>query len=459
MSNALKITHFLIPLLFFSSLSFGQTENYRQDPEWIKHYQSKGFISSSLSVDDKGNYYSAGSFEQYLGLSPTEGIVPSRSRSTEKAPNHLFAQKHDPSGNLLWTIYANGEGRVHDISLADDGHLYIVGEVFSAGLVMSSADGHLDTLQKPNTDLSRGIYILKYSAEGNLIKSLFWSEDQSENANSVLVDPEGNVYIGGSFSYRIENELIRSYLLLKFSSDFELIWKKKGSQKGRSSLVDLCFDRRKNLIIAGNFTEQLIIDSEHIELNHKSQKPFIAKLKPNGNLDWISMHLDSSPELDYGNTIISICADRWSRIYATGHSNGRFQLLRLTRNGGVKWRVSQIVGYGTYPQAIIRDPNTKDLFISGNGYAAGFPTTRGDTLNFSTVGSTDFFVLRYNQKGKILGLITGGGIGTDYAQDIALKEDKIIILGHDLGGPKIKFKDLSIGGSKPVVWIAQFKWP
>jgi hypothetical protein len=76
MSNALKITHFLIPLLFFSSLSFGQTENYRQDPEWIKHYQSKGFISSSLSVDDKGNYYSAGSFEQYLGLSEVLKELP-----------------------------------------------------------------------------------------------------------------------------------------------------------------------------------------------------------------------------------------------------------------------------------------------------------------------------------------------------------------------------------------------
>ncbi len=438
----------------------------RKDPIWYKHYESRRFLSNALSLDKTGNIYTGGSFESYFATPDTTYEIP-RGPFRETFANQIWLQKHDQQGNLQWTNYAIGQARLHAIANDKEENVYICGEVWSDALVFVSADGSRDSLDKPG-NYHRGAYVAKFNSAGQLLKSYYFSLNRHENFSEMLIDSKGNLILGGNYMYSQKSELKRSYLLLKLKSNLEPLWVMDGDTLGRTQITALALDGSDNTYLAGAYGKDVKIGDQHLSSPHQSQKPFIAKLKKDGELVWLQGAIVDTLNPHSQMIVSGMALDFWRNIYISGtRYDGRFYLAKLKRNSDLAWTTGmRPSNRSNYPFGMIEKDN-KELLIFGHGYGGSFFSSPPvDTLSYMGKGSTDFFIGEYSKKGKIVNFQFGGGRGTDYLTAMAFRDGKIYALGHDLGGSPVEFGQKQIGEAEhftylkrgPVMWLACFEW-
>ena len=126
---------------------------------------------TALAVDADGNVYAA-------------GRVTRRNRDSD-----YLAIKYDPAGNPLWTA-------VRDWSAHDEAHYLAVdaaGNLYLTGEVVRAFDG-VETIAHQDTMTA------KYSSDGQELWSTSFDGGEGRNdlAAALRLDPEGNIYVGGT---------------------------------------------------------------------------------------------------------------------------------------------------------------------------------------------------------------------------------------------------------------------
>jgi Bacterial Ig-like domain (group 3) len=100
----------------------------------------------------------------------------------------------DPTIKLLYATYAGGihDDVAIDMTLDVNGNAYVVGTAASEDFPVTG-----NALQSRRSNLGYDAAILKFDASGNLLYSTFLGGTNDEAANSVVVNPDGSVYVGG----------------------------------------------------------------------------------------------------------------------------------------------------------------------------------------------------------------------------------------------------------------------
>lgn len=459
----------LFPILFltFSSLGLFAQDNedpgLRLDPLWTSQSSSNGFWTPRLAIDAEGNLYSGGTYQNYLRTADTTYSQPPQT-FRERFANSIFMQGHSTSGELKWTTYVEGQGRMHAIEVDEEGNSYYSGLFWSSTLVVVSPNGSRDSLRMKGFNKS-GIYVIKLDREGNYLNSGYFGLDRNDEANKLVLDSKGNIYVGGVYLYRKENELIRSFLLLKFDPELNLEWLMDGDTVGMSQITALQVDGSDNLYVGGVYKQNLSLGSMGLNSEDEKRWPFIAKLRSNGEVKWISKTIADKEGAYFDLSVSAIQLDFWRNIYVAGGSQSRAFVSRLSRKGKFKWS-NQSYGRSNYSFGLIKNSDSKNLIHFGHGYGGKFSFQAGDTIEYKTVGSTDIFIHEETRKGRHILSLVGGGEGTDYVTDLRYHDGYLYVIGNDLGGRKIKFKEKEILPPdyranfpvKPSVWIACFKW-
>lgn len=438
-----------------------ESEGLRKDPIWLNTSYSKGFLSTSLVLDDEGSIYTGGTFQTFFSSNDLAIDMP-RLSHLENSPNYPFLQKHYSNGTLAWTKYAIGQGRLHALAVDKENNIYISGEVWSSDLIFTSKMGERDSLDKPN-GISNGIYLAKFNPQGVLIASTYFSFERQDNVAAMAIDSEGNIILAGNYSYTLDSESISSYLLVKFDSNLKLLWHKDGGELGRSRFTAIHINAKGHMYLGGTFSNRLEIGERVLLNNHHAQKPFVAKLNKNGDLKWLQAEIIESSNAQSFGTISGISADKWGKVYFSGSIFSRLYFAKLKRRGAIKWKVIS-GGRSSYPFGL-ENIEGRNFILYGHGYGSSFWShPKGDTLSYQSKGSTDFFILDYSSKSQLKGLLVGGGEGTDYISSMAFRDGKIYVLGHDLGGPPIEFGVHKTENSqaykyrRPKLWLACFEW-
>ncbi|MBK7254776.1 MAG: SBBP repeat-containing protein [Ignavibacteria bacterium] len=143
--------------------------NSSGDSVWVKRYNGSGNfedIATSIVVDDLGNVYITG----YTGSEPTRDFV---------------TIKYNSSGDSVWVKRYNGPGNSTDqsFSIAVDGS----GNVYVTGEIRGSETSYDYATIKYNSS-GDSIWIRKYNGPGNYF----------DEANSIVVDDSGNVFVTGA---------------------------------------------------------------------------------------------------------------------------------------------------------------------------------------------------------------------------------------------------------------------
>lgn len=296
---------------------------------WVKQGSTNDGIkavSHSISVDKNGNSYITGNFQGKLDLGNLQ-LTSSDSCS-------VFIAKYSNSGKCLWAKQDSGgtlswaEG--FGIATDADGNCYVTGQFY--GTAMFGNYQLSASLKEDN------IFIVKYDTIGNCN----WakqSEDTGyyDNALGISVDAEGNSYIEGQFSNKMNFGVIqlvstgnRNAFTARFDSRGNCIWAKQVNGFS-SNGTGISIDANNNCYITGEFFATATLGTTQLNAGDSSNF-FIAKYDSNGNNIWA----EQSSIID-SNTVargLGIIADGDGNCYLTGAFNGPTELGNFILIGG-----------------------------------------------------------------------------------------------------------------------------
>ena len=161
---------------------------------------------------------------------------------------------------------------------------------------------------------------------------------------------------------------------------------------------------------------------------------FIAKYDYNGNLIWVNNITGPDTESPYdistdvaGNSVVTGMFNQtatFDNITITSSGSYEIFLAKYDALGNVLWAKKAGGTSGDNGAGVLMDDN-------GNIYLCGAftQTATFDNISLTSQGSLDIFIAKYDAAGNALWAVNAGGAGSDYANEITVKHDKLYITG------------------------------
>ena len=289
------------------------------------------------------------------------------------------------------------------------------------------------------------------------IWATYYGGNNSDGGNNICTDNSGNLYVTGqTYNYNIPNnfptqELTGAYnqtvhgggnldgFILKFNNSGERIWATYYGGSNFDVFGSICTDNSGNLYVTGhtrgtNFPTQTLFGAYN-QTYGGGYDVFILKFNSSGARIWATYYGGSKG--DYG---FDICTDNSGNLYVTGGTesiNFPKQILPEAYNqttcGGshdafiLKFNSSGARLWATYYGGTNYDvgyeictDNSSNLYVTGETRGTNFPKQiLSGAYNQTTFGgSTDAFILKFNNSGERLWSTYYGGSGEDKGYDI-----------------------------------------
>lgn len=261
---------------------------------------------------------------------------------------------------------------VSDAAVDSMGNTYVVGRFFGAiqleGNTLVAAGG---------SDL----FLAKFDASGHHVWSLQIGDNGSEEGQSVAVDGEGNVVVGGfDFDFIMSSPAL---FVRKYDSFGGQLWGKTlwGSFCGfgdRSSIESIATDAQGDIVLAGYFCGNIDFGDGAISAPADSPDGFVAKLRGS----------DGSGKTSDG---------AWTRVFGDGQSQ--------------------------YARAVAVDP-AGSIIVAGDFYG----TVNLGLGTLTSAGDRDVFLAKYTAQGGASWSRRVGAVGDQMVNGLAL---------DGIGGPII----------------------
>jgi len=283
--------------------SLGSETNNGGEDIFIAKYSSKGTLlwlhlrggsdndcANALALDSSNNIYLTGYTASSFDGNQNQG------------KSDVFLIKYDKNGNWIWTKF-KGSSEVeegNDIEIDGTNNIYIVGQT------KGNFDGQ-------TIDKTSDILILKYSTDGNHLKTQFEKDGFDENGFCIAIDSSNNIYIGGS-RYNDYLYFYDDIYIAKFNSSLTREWKIHEDIAQTQIISDIKIDNSNNIYVVG--TTKL----EMHDQNFKGVADiFLIKYDINGNR--LNTWLYGGDDGDYG---LGIYIDSENNKYITGHTSSSF---------------------------------------------------------------------------------------------------------------------------------------
>lgn len=436
-------------LMFFSLIiSFGAQA---QILEWTKTLGGSSFDNGqAICEDQEGNLYSTGFFYSILDFDPSsdEFILSSTGN------NDIFIQKLSASGEFLWakSIGGNGFDRGSSICVDNLGNVYVTGS-FSGVVDFDPSEAEFNFTSSGDSD----IFILKLDTSGNLLWARVLGGTGTDEGRSITTDSEGNVYTLGVFentvdfdpSASIENISSNgSYdvFIQKFDSNGSFIWVKTfgGVFEDGGAEIE---EAGGYIFVLGYFQDIVDFNQGGESVNHTSSgldDVFVYKLDLQGNYSWVKCFGGQGYDIP-----VSIAFDASENIFTTGFYYGNADF-----DPGVG--ESTLSSYNASLDCFIQKMDSSGIFLWAKSFGGGLDDTllgltvdslgsvyttgtfRGtadfnpgfETENLISNGETDIFVLKLDNSGELIWVLSYGGDGFDIGNDIVINsQGKIYVIG------------------------------
>ncbi len=429
----------LIILSIFSLLCSAQT------PLWLQQIGSSGQEGGgSMVIDDLGNIYVTGYFENNVNFSPD----PSQPLSlSSQGMADIFIQKLDSEGNLIWVKRIGGNSFDYGLGLAYDpqGFLYITGLYndnvdFDPGpgsMVLSSSGNYNTFILKLDTagqfewvrDFTGSAYCSPRSIYFDPIAGLFLTGEFQGNCN---FDP--NSTNGTTLSSNGNNDIF----IAKLISNGNFGWAHGFGSTGSDRGMKVTGDSLSNIYCTGIFRGQVDFDPGPGS-NPKggialANDIFLMKIDSLGNIFWTEAI--SAP--DFQNVLDMAISG--SEVILTGSfkgtvdfdfSTGVNQMTAQTSTDGFILNLDLDANFDWVKQLssssrVIAFNDNKEFYLGG-GFRDTIDLDPGiDTFMLVSAGATDGYLGKYNDRGEFIeGLSYTGPAGEgisnlaiDPAQDV-----------------------------------------
>lgn len=392
---------------------------------------------SAVAVDSQDNIYVTGDFNNTIRFGSFQ--------LKAKGSADVFVAKADKAGNWLWAkSYGSSTFETSsDIKVDSKGNVYF------AGYFINRATFGTKTL------ISEGgpdAFVAKLDTKGAFIWATSGGGLHTDKARGLAIGPNDTLYVSGLFS---DKEVTFGALTLKSttatigSSDAFVARIDKtgkwtwiegiGGGAGDDVAEQIAVDSKGNAYVVGSFFGTLVFNTS-TTLNAGStirENILVFKLDPTGKR-------------------------LWARQAGTRQTNARGLTIATDANG-VSYVGGRFEGSATFGQKSIGVVGGQDAFVAqidtngAWGWAKGYGTQKDDAAralridskgnivvagNFHSVmrvgliqllgGIRDqCFVIKLTKTGGALGAASGGGVGYDYCNGVALESnDDIVFAGY-----------------------------
>ena len=374
------------------------------------------------AVDATGSTYLTGNFS---------GTVSFGARTlTSPSLRNIFVAKLDASGAVVWAVGMGSSSTSGDFGRALA--LDPAGNLVVTGFYSGSGDFGGVTLTDSG---QQDVFVEKLDkATGAVLWAKGFGGVGLDLGQSVAVDPNGNVYVTGSYqdtaSFGAGGQLTApdasstDIFVTKLNSSGTVLWAKSLGGAGQNSGFGIAVDASSNVYVTGNYTGSgpfgnvLLVSAGDSDV-------FVARLDSAGNVVWaISQggpgHDDST----------AVAVDSAGNVYTTGDFVGTasFGALTLTSAGQDDAFVERLDAAGHVVWA---------KGFGGAGFDAGFGLTvdgAGNVYstgvfqgqaNFGGVpltsnGDYDTYFLKLNPAGATLNALDLGSTAGDQAYQVAV---------------------------------------
>ena len=340
-----------------------------------------------LATDSSGNVYVTGVFEGTVDFDPGNGIANLSSAGNAD----IFFAKYDTTGNYVYAKRLGGASFVNCNSLVVDriGNVYITGSFQST----IDFDPDLGTVNLTSSSGSADIFFAKYNISGNYVYAKRIGGSQSDVGNSLSLDNNNNIYIGGFFGGTVD-----------FDPGIGIV---NLTSAGGNDIFFAKYDSFGNYIYAKGMGG----GSTELDIN----------LSANTNgVVFISARFEGTVDFDPGSGIIYLSGDGFflgkyastgSYLYAKSLGSNDFEdaiSLKVNKNGDVYIT-------GSFKGTVDFDPGPGTAILTSNG-------------------GTDIFFAKYNGKGEYLYAKSIGSSGNDLSHSIAIDSIGNLYLTGDFWG-------------------------
>jgi len=282
------------------NLAAGGGDNLR----WSTYFgHSESDNASATTIDDFDNIIVAGTTRSSSFPVSIGSIQPNISGAED-----AFVSYFNSHGVMGWSTFYGGSGQdfATDVAVTSiDGYIYLVGHTNSSNFPLQN--GATGSYFDGSLGVEDG-FIVKLRQQGTRLWSTYFGGQSGDRINTVTLDSEDNVYIGGRGSafggFPLVNlggsTLFNSNgkcFVAKFSGNDVLSWSTfiHTSDDQWDDLYDICTDNNDNLIIVGSadYRSESHFDFENQgsgymddSFNGGNSDAFIAKVLANGALYW-----------------------------------------------------------------------------------------------------------------------------------------------------------------------------
>ncbi|HYV94048.1 MAG TPA: T9SS type A sorting domain-containing protein [Chitinophagales bacterium] len=226
----------------------------------------------------------------------------------------------DPS--LVWGTYYGGEGDEEinqEVALDNQNNVLLVGTTNSTTGI-ASVGAYQTTYGGNPTD----ICLAKFNSSGTLLWSTFFGGDDQDIANSVAVDNASNIIVAGNSkssnittpgAYQENNAGAGDVLLSKFDSSGQIIWSTLYGGSFPDQARSVCVDNNDDIYMGsyGSSPDGVSTPGVYQEIYGGAGDAYITKFSPSGSLLWGSYF--SGPGQDRSHTVN---VDELGAVYISG---------------------------------------------------------------------------------------------------------------------------------------------
>ncbi|APY10789.1 hypothetical protein BWZ22_05840 [Seonamhaeicola sp. S2-3] len=392
--------------------------------------------SSSIITDSSGNIYTTGYYTGTVDFEPGPGTT----NMTAVGDKDIYIKKTDSNGNFIWVKSIGGTGYDIATSLTSDttGNLYITGG-FSGTVDFNPNVGTYNlTSYNNNWDFfvlkldSNGNFIWANS-NGGTSTDLSYSIDL-DSSNNVYI--AGFFYGTTDFDPGVGTTNITAsgcndIFIQKFDPNGNLVWVKTIGNTGCDQAKSLTIDKNDNIYTIGSFSDTVDFDPNAGVSNlssNGSSEVFILKLDSNGDFVWVKSFQEVSSG-EFGYQANSLVTDNSGDIIITGSYSGTVDfdpgsgisalstnalgdiyVVKLDNSGNFIWlksMSSNTTGLYSNGASLITDAS-KNIYVCGafSGTIDFNPNT--EIENLTSVGDNDAYIQKLDASGNFLWVISFG---------------------------------------------------
>jgi arginine repressor len=430
-----KIIFTIIAVLIICGSSFGQNPQWA----WAKSAGGNSWdYANSIVTDNIGNVYAVGFFDS---PSIAFGSTTLINDTTGNQPN-LFIVKYDGNGNVLWAKSSNGGiASAKSIAIDNSNNLYVTGVFYSqtinfGNITLTNSDSliEMSNIFIVKYDPNGNVLLAIRADSANGFGYAY--------ANCITTDLFGNIFIVGYFQFSsitfgfttLQNDTINTtdIFIVKYDSSLNFKWAKREGGTKSDEANSVVSDASGNIYVCGEFQSTVINFDSTIFNNSDSTgidyNIFILKLDSGGNQIWVKK--TGGVSSDIAN---SINHDNLGNIYVTGNFNGQsitFDTITLNSINGdmfiAKYDSSGNLKYVKKPQSNgVSYGHSIAIDISNNVYIVGeygsiYIAFDMDTLFSINSGGINIFVVKYDTSGNVQFVKNAGGNNVGQAYSIAI---------------------------------------